>query len=292
MNILSFDIEEWALAQTIGYGNRKKYAEYDACLDYILNYLDANLLKATFFCTGLMAERFAYVVEKIMNAGHEIGCHSYQHTWMNKLAIDEAREDTHRAVDSLEQLIGMKVISYRAPAFSIGESNKWMFEILADNGLERDASVFPVKRDFGGFPGFGQQVPSLISYSGLTIKEFPMTMTRIMGQDVAYSGGGYFRFFPLSFIREKMSKADYVMTYFHIEDFITEKNVVTSKEEYERYFKEPGTLKNRYIRYLKSNIGKKGAMDKLLKLLATECFDNLASADSKIDWTSVKMVQL
>ena len=38
-----------------------------------------------------------------MNAGHEIGCHSYQHTWMNKLAIDEAREDTHRAVDSLEQ---------------------------------------------------------------------------------------------------------------------------------------------------------------------------------------------
>lgn len=292
MNILTFDIEEWALAQTMGYGNSKKYAEYDACLDHILYSLDVNLLKATFFCTGLMAEKFGYVVQKIMNAGHEIGCHSYQHTWMNKLTIDKARKDTHKAIDSLEQLIGIKVISYRAPAFSIGESNKWMFEILADIGIERDASVFPVKRDFGGFPGFGQQVPSLIFYNGIIIKEFPMTITRIIGQDVAYSGGGYFRFFPLSFIRNKMSKADYVMTYFHIEDFIAEKNVVKSKEEYESYFKEPGTLKNRYTRYVKSNLGKKGAMSKLMGLLTTECFDNLASADSKIDWTSVKMVQL
>lgn len=292
MNIITFDIEEWALALTSGYGNSKKYAEYDAYLDRILEALDVNKIKATFFCTGSMAVNFAYVVKKIEDAGHEIGCHSFQHTWMNKLTHDKAREDTHKAVDSLEQLIGQKILSYRAPAFSISERNKWMFEVLADNGIERDASVFPAARDFGGFPGFGQQVPTLISYNGIIIKEFPIAMAQIMGRDVAYSGGGYFRFFPLSFIRKEMTKADYVMTYFHIEDFISEKSDVLSREEHEIYFKEPGTLKNRHIRHIKSNLGKKGAMKKLLSLLANERFDDLASADLKINWQSAKRVIL
>ena len=33
MNLLSFDIEEWALAKSGGYGTAERYAEYDAFLE-------------------------------------------------------------------------------------------------------------------------------------------------------------------------------------------------------------------------------------------------------------------
>ena len=292
MNILTFDIEEWALAKAGGYGTPEKYAEYDAFLDRILEVLDNREVKATCFCTGLMAKDFPQVVKLIQSRGHEIGCHSNQHTWMNKMTEIEAREDTHAAVSALEQCLGQKVLSYRAPAFSIGESNKWMFEILAGEGIESDSSVFPAARDFGGFPAFAAHIPCTIKYAGIELKEYPISMTRIMGKQVAYSGGGYFRFFPLNFVRGRMAKSDYAMCYFHINDLLPEKGGVPSKAEYEEYYKEPGTLKNRYLRYIKTNLGKKGAWGKLEKLIQSEDFINIEQSSALIEWADAKVIDL
>ena len=292
MNIITFDIEEWALAKAKGITDVAVYAEYDRYLDIILGALDERGFKATFFCTGEMASWFPKVVKIIESRGHEIGCHSNVHTWLNKVTIEECKEDTHAAVDALEQCIGRKVLSYRAPAFSIGENNKWAFEILADNGIERDASIFPAMRDFGGFAGFGQQVPSIVSVEGIKMKEFPIPMTTVLGKQIAYSGGGYFRLFPLGFVKSQMAKFDYVMTYFHIDDLIPEMGGVPSKEAYEAYYKQPGTLKNRYMRYIKANLGKKGALDKMLKLIKSEEFMNIEESCKVIDWESAPEVKL
>ena len=292
MNILSFDIEEWALAKAGGYGKPELYAEYDSYLERILETLDKQGVKATFFCTGLMAKDFPQIIKQIYGKGHEVGCHSHHHTWMNKMTEAEACEDTHAAVDALEQCIGQKVLSYRAPAFSIGENNKWMFEILAENGITTDASIYPAARDFGGFPGFGSKTPCMIEFNGVRVKEFPISTTLFMGKEFAYSGGGYFRFFPLGFVKGKMSKADYAICYFHIGDLVSEKGGVPSKEEYEAYYKEPGTMKNRYLRYMKSNLGKKGAFEKMTKLINSKPFTNIEQADKQIDWNNVPVIKL
>lgn len=292
MNILTFDIEEWALAKAGGYGTTEKFAEYDAFLNRILDILDERGIKATCFCTGLMAKDYPQVVKLIQSRGHEIGCHSNQHTWMNKMTESEAREDTHAAVCALEQCIGHKVLSYRAPAFSIGENNKWMFEILASEGIKKDSSVFPAARDFGGFPAFQSHVPCIIKYAGIELKEYPISMTSFMGKQVAYSGGGYFRFFPLGFVRGRMAKNEYTMCYFHINDLLPEKGGVPSKVEYEEYYKEPGTLKNRLMRYIKTNLGKSGAYDKMQKLIFTTDFKNLVQASNVVDWNIAPVVEL
>ncbi len=285
MKIISFDIEEWFIEKEFG-GNRKdKYAEYDIFLDKILEMLHATGKKATFFCVGQMAIEFPEVLKKIDAAGHEIGCHSNVHTWLNKMSIVEASEDTHQAVDSLEQCIGKKVLSYRAPAFSIGENNPWAFEILAKCGIERDSSVFPASRDFGGFPNFGSNLPTIVTYKGINIKEFPISTTLLFGKDIAYCGGGYFRFFPYWFIKKEMNKSPFSICYFHIGDLLPETNGVMSKEAYEEYFKENGTVINRYKRYFKSNYGKKGAWKKLERLVRTYDFTNLDLADESINWT-------
>lgn len=292
MNILSFDIEEWALAKAGGYGTAKKYAEYDAFLNRILDVLDSRGFKATFFCTGIMAQDFPHIVKLIKSRGHEIGCHSYRHLWMNKLSETEAREDTHAAVSALEQCIGQKVICYRAPAFSIGESNKWLFEILAENGITVDSSIYPAKRDFGGFPTFDSQTPCIIKYHNLSIKEFPICMVDLFGKRMAYSGGGYFRFFPLSFVKRQMTRSNYTICYFHIKDLIPEMSGVPSKERFETYYKEKGSLKNRYLRYFKSNIGKKGAWKKLESLIADEVFDSINHSCSNTDWSKAETIEI
>lgn len=291
MNLLSFDIEEWYLEQQ-GHNRAEKLAEFDQYLDTILDKLDEHQFKVTFFCVGEMGRLFPKVIRKIQVFGHEIGCHSNIHTWLNKMTEAECREDTHCAVDSLEQCIGEKVKSYRAPAFSIGESNKWAFEILAENGIERDASIFPAARDFGGFKNFGQKEPCIVEFNGIRLKEFPVCTTQVFGKEMAYSGGGYFRFFPLSFVKKEITKSKYAMCYFHIGDLIPESHGVMSKEAYEDYFKEPGTLKARYVRYLKSNLGKKNAFCKMMKLIGEMDFVGLQKANQTIDWDVAPVVKL
>lgn len=291
MNLLTFDIEEWYLNQQ-NKGPIEKYAEYNRYLEAILDKLDERQFKATFFCVGEMGKSFPEIIRKIQRRGHEIGCHSNIHTWLNKMAEVECREDTHYAVDCLEQCIGEKVKSYRAPAFSIGENNKWTIEILVENGIERDASIFPAVRDFGGFPNFGQKEPCIVEYNGVRIKEFPICTTKMIDKEVAYSGGGYFRFFPLSFVKKEMTKSKYTMCYFHIGDLVPESNGIMSKEKYEAYFKEPGTLKARYVRYLKSNLGKKNAFGKMMKLIDEMNFVGLQQADEAIDWDVAPVVKM
>ncbi len=292
MNILTFDIEDWYLEAREQGGSKERLAKYDRLLGEILDLLDQRAMKATFFCVGGMTENFPHVVRLVDARGHEVGCHSYRHTWLNKMTREQALDDTRRAVDALEQCIGKKIVSYRAPAFSIGEENKWAFEVLAESGIERDASIFPAARDFGGFPGFGRKTPVIVERSGIKLKEFPISTTTILGKELAYSGGGYFRFFPLWLVRREMSKNDYAVCYFHLVDLIPEASQMATRAEFEAYYKEKGTLLNRYKRHLKANLGKRGAYAKLRTLIAATPFVNLSQADAAIDWQSTPTIKL
>ena len=239
-----------------------------------------------------MATDFPQVVRKIFDAGHEIGCHSDTHQWLNKMTFEQAMEDTYTAVNALQQCIGQKVKSYRAPAFSIGGGNKWAFEVLASNGITCDASVFPASRDFGGFPEFAKIEPTIVKYKGIEIHEFPIVTVKVFGKEFAYSGGGYFRFFPYGFIEKEMSKASYSMTYFHLGDLHPVYKGVMTKEDYELYFNESGTVRARYLRYMKSNFGVESNKKKLFKLLNRMSFNNITDADQYIDWSSQPVVSL
>lgn len=279
MNVLTFDIEEWSIEKEFHGGHKEKYIEFDRVLDQILEQLSIHDIKATFFCLGKIAIDFPQVIKKIDTAGHEIGSHSYAHTWINKMTPKEFCEDTRQAVYAIEDLIGRKVKSFRAPAFSIGDSNKWAFEILSEFGIDNDSSIFPGARDFGGFPSFKEQAPCIIEYNGIRINEFPIPLYSlpILKKDIAYSGGGYFRLLPLSFILKQLKIAEYNMCYFHIEDLLTEKKSFMTRKYFEEYFKESGTFPKRISRYFKENIGRKKAMQQLCILLESLSYTSIDS---------------
>lgn len=292
MNILSFDTEEWFNEKRNHGGREFRYKEFDEYLGRVLDLLEGLKIKATFFCLGKVASDFPYVIRKIAERGHEIGCHSNEHLWLNTFSPEELRKDTHDAVAALEDVTGEKVLSYRAPAFSIGEKNKWALEILAENGITRDSSIFPASRDFGGFASFKSKSPAVVKYNGIQIKEFPIPTVSFLGREIAYSGGGYFRFLPYFFVKRTMNKSEYTIAYFHLGDLMKNPNGLMSKEEHERYYKEPGTLKNRTVRYIKSSLGTAVAFDKMSKLIRNFDFVSVEKADSLIDWNSSKIIEL
>lgn len=284
MNILTFDIEEWFIEKKFKGGRTEKYKQYDTVLEWILSTLEELNLKATFFCVGKLAVHFPEVVKKILDCGHEIGCHSNEHKWITKMTVQEFREDTEYAVKLLEDFTGKRVRSYRAPAFSIGKDNDWAFEVLAENGIEYDCSVFPSNRDFGGFPQFSSSVPVLIKKGAYILKEFPICPVTLIGKSIVFSGGGYFRLVPLWLQKSFIERMDYVMFYFHINDLIEQNSKFMTKAEFEAYFNEPGTLENRITRYVKANIGKGGALKKLEILLRNYSFSNVEQAAKEMSW--------
>ena len=288
MNILTFDIEEWFL-EFRGANRGCQYDKLDSTLKELLDDLDSVDIKATFFCVGQLAKLFPSVVRLIADHGHEVGCHSNIHTWLNKMDEQTLRADTMDALKALEDVLGEKVVSYRAPAFSITENNKWAVNVLVDCGIENDASIFPTTRDFGGFPSFPKDVPCVISYQGSSMKEYPVGLTSFLGKQIAYSGGGYFRLLPYWFVSSSINKRDYNICYFHLADLIKEEQKMMSKEKYEAYFKESGTLKNRLIRYIKSNIGMGNTYNKLNRLINEFEFINIRQADGMIEWNIVDL---
>ena len=198
--------------------------------------------------------------------------------------------DTKEAIKILEDVTGQKIVSYRAPAFSITPENKWAVDVLVDCGIENDASIFPTSRDFGGYKNFPYDTPCIISHAGKTLKEYPISLTSILGKTMAYSGGGYFRILPYWLVSRTIKRKDYNICYFHLNDLISQKIALKSKKEYEEYFKEPGTLKNRLVRYAKSNVGTGDAEGKLIKLLNNHIFTSIK--DCEIDWLKVNIVEL
>lgn len=292
MNVISYDIEEWYIEQKFHGGRKEKYKEFDEYLEKILDTLDQYNTSATFFCLGKIATNFPWVVKSIAKRGHEIGCHSNEHMWLTKMTPKELKIDTVEAIKALEDVAGQQVVSYRAPAFSIGDNNKWVIEVLAECGIERDSSIFPARRDFGGFESFAVTTPTLVEVNGCTLKEFPINTTKILGRTLAYSGGGYFRLFPYNFIKTRIDASDYTISYFHIGDLLHNKGGIMSREDYETYFKEPGTLFKRVMRYVKSDLGTKYAFDKMCRLIRMCEYTSLKEADNKINWTDINRIVL
>ena len=292
MNILTFDIEEWYLEKILHDGRAFRYQQFDETLAKVLDELDRLNLKATCFCLGKLATEFPQVVREIARRGHEVGCHSNEHVWLNKMTEEQLRRDTSDSIKALEDVSGQKVVSFRAPAFSITQQNKWAVNVLADCGIENDASIFPTNREFGGYTGFPQDTPCIISHEGATLKEYPICLTSILGKTMAYSGGGFFRLLPYWLVSKTMKRRDYNICYFHLNDLIHYRFEFKSRAEYEKNFMEPGTLKNRAVRYVKMNLGKGDAYGKFQKLLSAHEFVNIHEADRMIEWDKLNTITL
>ncbi|PYM60907.1 MAG: ribulose phosphate epimerase [Candidatus Rokuibacteriota bacterium] len=85
----------------------------------ILDFLEANGLRATFFVPGWTAERYPDVVAEIDRRGHEVGHHGYLHEALEGRSRDEEEEILVKSSEILERITGKRPVGYRAPRYEI-----------------------------------------------------------------------------------------------------------------------------------------------------------------------------
>jgi peptidoglycan/xylan/chitin deacetylase (PgdA/CDA1 family) len=95
---------------------------------------------STFYFTGKFAEASPDSLELVKEAGHEIGCHGYDHLphrAFDLLSLVEQKEELVKAKTAIESVAG-KLSSFRAPALRI---NEFTVKALEDTGFSSDSSV-------------------------------------------------------------------------------------------------------------------------------------------------------
>jgi peptidoglycan-N-acetylglucosamine deacetylase len=206
-NFLTFDIEEWYHANYPGI-NFEDYSSESSRLEYNVDRLIALCepfsIKTTCFILGDVAAQKPQIVTKLFDAGHEIASHGNSHQLVYPMKPEEFRKDIQIASDRLEQIIGQKVIGFRAPSWSVNqESLSWFYDILAQEGFIYSSSIYPGKNTHFGIDGSNEKV----HYStNSALIEIPQTVMNIFGNRLGYAGGGYLRFFPAWLIRYMIHK--------------------------------------------------------------------------------------
>lgn len=80
----------------------------------ILDQLQAMGAKATFFLLGKHVEKYPEIVQRIIDEGHETGCHSYSHLRLSEHTSDEIARDLGRSKEALCRL-GISSQLFRPP---------------------------------------------------------------------------------------------------------------------------------------------------------------------------------
>ena len=164
----------------------------------LIEIFEEHNVKATFFTLGWVAERSPDLMRAIVDAGHELASHGYDHTRVTKLDRSSFREDVTRTKKILEDVSGAAVTGYRAPTFSIDVSTPWALSTLQETGHRYSSSVYPVKHDLYGSVGT-TRFPYRDEKSGLL--EIPISTIELCGRNLPCGGGGYFRLYPYALTR-------------------------------------------------------------------------------------------
>ena len=165
----------------------------------VLDLLDENGVKATFFILGWIAEHHPGIVREIYSRGHEIASHGYNHRLVYMLSEEEFRDDTRRSKRLLEDIIGDEVKGYRAASYSITKDSLWAIDILIEEGFTYDSSIFPVRHDRYGYPGFSRFSKTMKKSDGAgELLEIPPSTIKIFGMSIPVAGGGYLRLLPVN----------------------------------------------------------------------------------------------
>lgn len=174
----------------------RSHAEQDRIeknIEELLDFLDVNRIKGTFFVLGITAEEQPHIVHKIVNRGHEIACHSYRHLRLYNIDLITIREGISRSKKILEDISGDAVLGFRAPDFSIRSKMLYLLDIIQETGFIYDSSIYPlVGHDIYGVKHAHLEIHKLPN--GLI--EFPPTSIKIMNILIPALGGGYFRLYP------------------------------------------------------------------------------------------------
>lgn len=204
VNGLSVDVEDWfqvgAFEGVIDRDNWESLSDrVERNCDAILQmFADADV-KATFFTLGWVAQRHPGLLRRIVEEGHEVASHGWDHARVFTMDKTGFAADIERARKVLEDASGTRVTGYRAPSFSIDARTPWAYSVLAEQGYAYSSSVAPITHDHYGWRDAPRFAFRPLPWADLI--EIPVTTAHFAGKRLAAGGGGFFRVLPYAFSR-------------------------------------------------------------------------------------------
>lgn len=198
LNGMSVDVEEWfqvgAFERTIDKGDWDRLdSRVEANTDAVLSLFAETGTRATFFTLGWVAHRHPGLIRRIVDAGHEMASHGWDHQRVFTMTADQFRADLARAQAAIEDASGQAVTGYRAPSFSIDQRTPWAHPVLAEAGYHYSSSVAPLRHDHYGWAESPRYAWRPLTDADLI--ELPVTVGQWGSRRLA-TGGGFFRMLP------------------------------------------------------------------------------------------------
>ena len=218
---LSVDVEDWfqvgAFEKVIDRGDWDSLASrVERNTDAVLALFAESGVKATFFTLGWVAKRHPALIRRIVEQGHELASHGWDHQRVFTMNADSFGADLARTRETLEDAGGVAVTGYRAPSFSIDKRTPWAHRVLAEQGYGYSSSVAPVRHDHYGWPEAPRFAYRPLADADLI--EVPVTVADVAGRKLA-TGGGFFRLLPAALtnfaIRQVTGEGHAAVFYFH-----------------------------------------------------------------------------
>lgn len=212
--IFTMDVEDWHHAENIS-----KYVDGAAhsslpIIHKVLDLLESKKAKGTFFTLGILSEENKSLLREIVNRGHEIASHGWNHKLIDNMSYQELISDLKNSKDALEQTSGEKCLGYRSPCFS---NNEFLQDALIDAGYSY--SSCRISASF--HDRYSNSKKESKNKRSDILKDFEIPSAKIFGKYFPATGGGYFRLFPTIMQKILLSKsnADPIVFYCHPWDF-------------------------------------------------------------------------
>jgi peptidoglycan/xylan/chitin deacetylase (PgdA/CDA1 family) len=109
----------------------------------LLQLFEETDVRATYFTTGEVAERYPDAVKALVNGGHELGCHGVTHTAFDTLDERSARWEIESSAARLREFAS--VTSFRAPYLRFPEP---YVRLLEQADFQLDSSLAKYKRSY------------------------------------------------------------------------------------------------------------------------------------------------
>ncbi|MBY0428795.1 MAG: polysaccharide deacetylase family protein, partial [Alphaproteobacteria bacterium] len=152
--------------------------------------------RATFFTVGKVAAH-PQLLKRIVNDGHELALHSYDHIALTKEDPKGYGAKLRDAKLRFEAISGKAVVGFRAPIFSLTPQSVWVVDVLKELGFSYSSSVIAGKGAVNGFPGAPNR--PFKWQNGLI--ELPVPMVDLGVIALPFLGGVYLRYLPLPLVR-------------------------------------------------------------------------------------------
>lgn len=162
-----------------------------AMTERILGFLSRHRARATFFTVGDVLRSHPALIDRILEDGHELACHTNTHRPLDQLGCDGFRRDLEAWTGEVSRHGWPAATGFRAPTFFLTAATAWAYPCLGEFGFTYSSSVLPAVHPLYGWLEHGEK-PRRHG----AVLELPMNLGRFGPWRVPLGGGVYLRATP------------------------------------------------------------------------------------------------